>query len=98
MPKPLDPATLPEPVARFAQAEVAAGHYANVEDVLAAGVEALRERALSEQEWIDYARKEAEEGFGELDRGEGLVRGTPAEVMAHVRAEVVARLAGRAPK
>ena len=34
MSKSLARSTLPEPVARFAQAEVAAGHYPSVEDVL----------------------------------------------------------------
>lgn len=43
----LDLTALPDSVARFAQAEVAAGHYASIEEVLAAGVEALRERAAA---------------------------------------------------
>jgi Arc/MetJ-type ribon-helix-helix transcriptional regulator len=83
----LDLADLPESVARFAQAEVAAGHYANVEEVLAAGVEALRERADAEQEWLDYARDLWKERVAAADRGE-VSDGTAAEMMARVRARV----------
>ena len=36
--------TLPDHLARFAEAEVAAGRFARVEDVIEAGVEALRKR------------------------------------------------------
>ena len=35
---------LPDHLARFAEAEVAAGRFASVEDVIEAGVEALRKR------------------------------------------------------
>ena len=97
MPRHLDPADLPEPVARFAQAEVAAGHYASIADVLTAGVEALRERAEAEQEWLSYARKETTEGFAELDRGEGIA-GTVDEHMARIDAAVRDRIAERATK
>lgn len=78
---------LPESVARFAQAEVAAGHYASIEEVLAAGVEALRERADAEQEWLDYARDLWKERVAAADRGE-FSDGTAAEMMARVRARV----------
>jgi Arc/MetJ-type ribon-helix-helix transcriptional regulator len=37
-------AHLPDHLTRFAEAEVAAGHFASVEDVIEAGVEALRKR------------------------------------------------------
>jgi Arc/MetJ-type ribon-helix-helix transcriptional regulator len=88
---------LPEPVARFAQAEVAAGHYPTVEDVLTASVEALRERAEAEKEWLAYARNEATEGFAELDRGEG-ISGTVDEHMARIDAAVRSRVAERSAK
>ena len=97
MPRHLDPVDLPEPVARFAQAEVAAGHYVSIEDVLTAGVEALRERAQAEQEWLAYARKEAAEGFAELDRGEG-ISGTVDEHMARIDAAVRERIAEHSAK
>ena len=59
MPRHIDPADLPEAVARFAEAEVAAGRYASVEDVLIAAVEALRQRAEAEQEWPEEAQTRA---------------------------------------
>ena len=90
----LDPANLPENVARYAQAQVAAGRFASIEDVLSAGVEALQERDRADQEWLAYARQEAEDGFAELDRGEGIV-GTTAEHMARIDATVRARAAQR---
>jgi Arc/MetJ-type ribon-helix-helix transcriptional regulator len=86
----LDPADLPENVALYAQAQVTAGRFACVEDVLSAGVEALQERDRAEQEWLAYARREAEDGFAELDRGEG-IHGTAAEHMARIDAAVRSR-------
>jgi Arc/MetJ-type ribon-helix-helix transcriptional regulator len=93
----IDPADLPENVARYAQAQVAAGRFASIEDVLSAGIEALQERDRSDHEWLAYARKEAEDGFAELDRGEG-ISGTAAEHMARIDAAVRARFARRTAK
>jgi len=50
-----DPADLPEDVARYAQAQVAAGRFASIEDVLSAGIEALQAREQADQEWLAYA-------------------------------------------
>jgi len=48
MARPFDPADLPADIARAAQAQVAAGRFASVEDVLRAGVEAVeREQQMS---------------------------------------------------
>ncbi len=87
MPKSLDPAVLPEPVARFAKAEVAAGHYPSVEDVLCASVEALRQQGEAEQDWLDYARDLWKDRVAAANRGE-FSEGTTAEMMARVRARV----------
>jgi Arc/MetJ-type ribon-helix-helix transcriptional regulator len=87
MPRHLDPADLPEPVARFAQAEVAAGHYPSVEHVLAAGVEALQQQAEAEQDWLDYARDLWKDRVAAANGGE-FSGGTTAEMMARVRARV----------
>ena len=86
----LDPADLPEAVAAYAQAQVAAGRFTSIEDVLSAGVEALQERDRADQEWLRHARQEAEDGFTALDRGEG-VRGTAAEHLARIDDAVRAR-------
>jgi antitoxin ParD1/3/4 len=93
----LDPSSLPENVARYAQGQVDAGRFASIEDVLSAGVEALQERDQADQEWLADARKEAESGFAALDRGEG-IRGTVDEHMARIDAAVRVRAAQRASK
>ena len=95
MTRPLDLADLPEDVARYAQAQVAAGRFASIEDVLSAGIEALQAREQADQEWLAYARNEAEDGFAALDLGEG-IRGTVDEHMARIDAAVRARTAARA--
>ena len=81
----LDLANLPENVARYAQGQVDAGRFASLEEVLSAGVEALREPDEADQEWLVYARREAESGFAALDHGEG-IRGTAAEHIARIGA------------
>lgn len=93
----LDLSTLPEAVARYAQGQVEAGRFASIEDVLSAGVEALQQRDEADQEWLAYARREAESGFAALDRHEG-IRATVAEHMARIDAAVRARAAARAGK
>jgi len=93
----LDPADLPENVARYAQAQLSTGRFASVEEVLSAGIEALQEREQREEEWLAHAQSEAAEGFAELDRGEG-IRGTADEHMARIDAAVRARIAEHAGK
>lgn len=48
MARPLTSADLPERFARFAEAEVAAGHFASVEDVVEAGLTLLQRRQESD--------------------------------------------------
>lgn len=90
----LDPADLPEAVARYAQAQVDSGRFASIEDVLSAGIEALEERDRADQEWLRHTRQEAEDGFAALDRGEGRP-GTAAEHLARIDGAVRDRAAGR---
>lgn len=87
----LDLSSLPENVARYAEGQVAAGRFASIEDVLAAGVEALEARDHADQEWLIYARGEAESGFAALDRGEG-ISGTAHEHMARIDAAMRTRI------
>jgi Arc/MetJ-type ribon-helix-helix transcriptional regulator len=83
----LGPADLPEHVVRFAAAEVAAGHYASIEEVLTAGVDALRERAEADDEWLEYARDLWKERIGAAARGE-FSEGSPTEMMARIRTRI----------
>lgn len=52
-------------------------------------------RSASKEEWLADARKEAAEGFAELDRGEG-ISGTVDEHMARIDAAVRERIAEHA--
>ena len=92
-----DLANLPDNVTRYAQGQVDAGRFASIEEVLSAAVEALQARDEADQEWLVYARSEAENGFAELDRGEG-IRGTADEHMGRIDAAVRARAATRTGK
>lgn len=44
MPRPLTPADLPEEAARFAEAQIVAGRFPNVDAFIVAGMNAIRER------------------------------------------------------
>jgi Arc/MetJ-type ribon-helix-helix transcriptional regulator len=65
----LDPAMLPEDVARAAAARIAAGRYPDVEAVLRAGVEALAEREQAEADWLANARAAWERGDRDVAAG-----------------------------
>ncbi|HVW24138.1 MAG TPA: type II toxin-antitoxin system ParD family antitoxin [Polyangiaceae bacterium] len=62
MARPIDPREIPEEVARFAEAQVAAGRFASVADVLLAGKQALEER----EERVRALRRAGEEGLASL--------------------------------
>jgi putative addiction module CopG family antidote len=76
MARPLEATDLPDDIARTAEAQVAAGHFASVEDVVRAGVEAI---ARLEQKRV-AVRAALQEG--ELS---GVFEGDP---FASVRAEL----------
>ena len=82
---------LPEDIARRAEAQVAAGRFASVEEVVRASVEAMDAYQETVQEWLHYVRQEARDGFAEIERGE-FVKGTPAEIMSSIRAEAANRI------
>jgi Arc/MetJ-type ribon-helix-helix transcriptional regulator len=84
-PKPITAADMPPHLARFAEAQVAAGRFATVEDVVEAGFEALRERAESEQ--LAGLRRDAADAFAAFDRGEG-IETTPDELMDGIDREL----------
>jgi Arc/MetJ-type ribon-helix-helix transcriptional regulator len=80
----LDAADLPEDIARIAEAQVAAGNFETVEEVVRASVEALEAR---DQEWLEYVRDLWSERTAAAARGE-FSDGTPAEMMARIRARI----------
>ena len=84
MPRHLDAADLPEDIAHIARAQVAAGNFETVEDVVRASVQALEAR---EGEWLDYARDLWRERRAAAERGE-FSDGAPSEIMARIRARI----------
>jgi putative addiction module CopG family antidote len=78
MAKPLTPADLPEDVARFAQAQIAAGRHTSLEDFIRAGAVAF-ESAQRRQEAKLYRLRAAidegdESGVAEDSSLEGILR------------------------
>jgi putative addiction module CopG family antidote len=80
MSKHVTAADLPEDLARFAEAQVAAGHFASVEDVLRAGKEALEARQRRHAKKMDELRAAIAAGDASPD-----FEGNP---FASVRAEL----------
>ncbi|MGA3123059.1 MAG: type II toxin-antitoxin system ParD family antitoxin [Polyangiaceae bacterium] len=80
MSKHLTAGDLPEDLARFAEAQVAAGHFATVEDVLRAGKEALDARQRRHARKMDELRTAIAAGDASPD-----FEGNP---FASVRAEL----------
>jgi Arc/MetJ-type ribon-helix-helix transcriptional regulator len=83
----LDHVTLPDEAARFASAQVEAGRFRSIDDVLAAGVEALQERDEFEDDWLSYARQRFAEGRAAFARGD-VVHVTPDELMDGIESEL----------
>lgn len=77
MSRQLTPADLPEEVARFAQAQIAAGRFANVDAFITAGMNALKERDEAKLAVVRAAIDEGEES--------GVAEGDP---FARVRARL----------
>jgi Arc/MetJ-type ribon-helix-helix transcriptional regulator len=68
MPRSIDPSEIPEEVARFAEAQIAAGRFASVGEVLLAGKEALEQREATDAERAHRLRLAYEEGMESLRR------------------------------
>ena len=75
---------------RFVADSVASGRYANVSDVVRAGLLALEEREKARAARVAYAKSEATDAFAALDRGEG-VPTTSNELTARLDRKVRAR-------
>jgi antitoxin ParD1/3/4 len=72
MPKHLTSADLPEDLARFAEAQVAAGRFASVEDVLRAGKEALEQEQRRQERKLAKLRAAIAEGDASADAEPGV--------------------------
>jgi Arc/MetJ-type ribon-helix-helix transcriptional regulator len=88
MTRPFDPADLPPDIARAAQAQVATGKFASIEDVLRAGIEAVaQEPGVLPTDWNEFLRHRFEAGRAALARGEAVAT-TPDELMDSINAEL----------
>jgi Arc/MetJ-type ribon-helix-helix transcriptional regulator len=83
----LEHVTLSDEAARFAAAQVSAGRFQSVDDVLAAGVEALQERDQIQHDWLVYARRCFDQGRTAFSRGE-ILETTPDELMDSIEQEL----------
>jgi Arc/MetJ-type ribon-helix-helix transcriptional regulator len=83
----LDHVTLSDEAVHFAATLVAAGRFHSIDDVLAAGVEALQERDQLQDDWIVYARQRFEQGRSAVERGDALST-TPDELMDGIEQEL----------
>jgi putative addiction module CopG family antidote len=82
MAKPSEPpSSIPEDVARFAEAQVSAGRFASIGDVLRAGVEAMRYRESLEAERTAQLRAAWDHGIESLN-AHGPQLGSDAEFEA----------------
>ena len=72
MPRPITPADLPEDLARFAEAQVAAGRFDSVEDVLRAGKEALVHEQRRQEHKLAKLRAAIAEGDASPDAEPGV--------------------------
>jgi len=65
MTRTLRPSEIPEEVTRFAEAQVAAGRFASIGDVLLASKEALEQREAYEDQ-VEVLRRAGEDGLASL--------------------------------
>ena len=75
MPKPLTAGDLPEDLARFAEARIAAGLSANVEDALRAGAAALEAQQHRRDAKLAKLRAAIDEGDRSPDAPDGVFEG-----------------------
>jgi antitoxin ParD1/3/4 len=67
--------------------------YKNASEVVREGLRLLEQRTSEDERRIELLQQLAEEGFRQLDQGEGVVLNTSSQVAAHI-----AKLAHRAAK
>jgi len=81
---------LSEQLDNFIEESVTSGNYQNGSEVVRAALRSLQEQHVARTHWLAHLRTSALEGFAELDSGKSR-RGTPADLMADISAEVSKR-------
>ncbi len=84
---------LTEHYSAFVDQLIASGRYKNASEVLRAGLRLLEQTTSEEQEKLALLRNLANEGFQQLDQGQGIEIRNPRQLASHI-----AKLGRRAAK
>jgi antitoxin ParD1/3/4 len=85
---------LTEHYSGFVEHLVASGRYKNVSEVLRAGLRLLEQQTTEQEEKLTLLRRLANEGFGQLDQGQGIELTNRRRLASHI-AELGRRAAKR---
>ena len=75
---------LTEHLDRFVETGVTTGRYGNASEVVREGLRLLEQREQEDQAKLEWLRKAAQEGFDQLDRGEGAELRSMEELDKHI--------------
>ena len=75
---------LTEHLDRFVETGVTTGRYGNASEVVREGLRLLEQREQEEQAKLEWLRKAAQEGFDQIDRGEGVILSSMEELDKHI--------------
>ena len=75
---------LTEHLDRFVETGMASGRYGNSSEVVRKGFRLLEQREQEKQAKLEWLRKAAQEGFDQIDRGEGVEFCSMKELDEHI--------------